>query len=288
MTENWIGYAGLITALVAFTQFWVWQIIRRSSTRGQITVAALGTPEIGFDLNGPHIAIAGSFTATRGDVHVLSMELTLTQKKTHKTRTFLWAGFKPSYAVSAGDGSAWLPPEGFGISPLMPRRFIALFHDFPTAQEMKPILHRYRQNWYEAVQRFSEGNGLGRPSFDNSDSSEMSKSLLDAVNDFKRSPICMHSYTELDRLCYWEHGDYSLSLKIITEEEPDSIGREADFNLPKGDVKFLKANCVEMLDEPIAKFLRKPAKGYDLVYAQPTAGWQKARTVAPSPPATSD
>ncbi len=278
MTQNWIGYAGLLTALAAFAQFWIWQWIHRSRGKGRLAVVDLGTPEIGFDGTGPHIAISGSLKASGGDVHVLSMELTLSQKKTKKTRTFQWAGFKPSYALSAADGSAWLPPEGFGISPLMPRRFIALFQDFPSAQEIKPILHRYRQHWNECRQKFGEVNGSGRGP---GDSQEDNKLLLEAVNEFKRSLICIHSYTELDRLCYWEHGDFTLSLKIITEEGAEPVGRETEFNLPKGDVKFLKANCVEMLDEPIAKFLRKPAKGYELVFVQASGGWQASRPGMP-------
>jgi hypothetical protein len=244
-------YGPWILSLLALAQFWIYFLLRRAGGRKRLEAYASGAVEIGFDTNGPTLGLAGVLRPPDRDVFIQSMQVTLTFEKDKSKREFRWIAFKPNFLLPLAGNRAWEMAHPFLVSPGETHRFNVVFHDVDAAREMKTVLQTYYHHWHETEAQMKErlprrGAGEGSDSV-----------LAELVADFKRKDVCVASYTELDRKCYWEMGDYSLVLKVSTEEGVADFTRHFKFHLGKADAKQLKTNLVSILEEPIYAALGK-------------------------------
>jgi hypothetical protein len=254
-------YGPWILSILAVAQFWIWLMIRRVGGSNRLELYESGTVEVGYDANGPLIALAGVLRSADKEIFVRSMELTLTSEKDKGRHAFRWIAFKPNFLLPLAGSSAWEMPHPFMVTPGEPGKFNVVFHDVEEFPQVKAILQAYYHQWHEVEKRVVERRSL-KPS-------EPDTSLHDdLIGEFKRTDVCVNSYNELNSKCYWEQGSYSLSLKVLTEGGVADLTRTFRFSLGKRDSKLLKTNCVTMLDEPIASLLGKPPTQCQAIQAE--------------------
>ncbi len=254
-------YGPWILSILAVSQFWIWLMMRRISGGSRLELYETGTVEVGFDANGPFIALAGVLRASDREIFVHSMELTLTCDRDKSKHNFRWIAFKPNFLFPLAGNHSWEMPHPFTVSPGDPGKFNIVFHDTELFPEVKNILQNYYHNWHEVERKIEE-----RRSFKGKDSDYDSHE--DLIKEFKHQDICVTSYNELNQKCYWEQGGFTLLVKVMTEDGTANITRQFKFKLGKRDSKLLKTNCVTMLDEPISTLMGKPVTYCQAVQAE--------------------
>ncbi|MDB5106775.1 MAG: hypothetical protein JWP91_4464 [Fibrobacteres bacterium] len=242
-----------ILSILAVAQFWIWFLLRRSRGKAQVEIYESGSVEVGFDANGPLIALAGVLRPLAREVFVQSIEVALVSERDKAKREFRWIAFKPNFLLPLAGAKAWEMPHPFLVTPGDTRKYNIVFHDVEAFQQVKGILQSYYHNWRETERRITEwrqrrgGSGLAGIA-----SGDVKGEHDDLIAEFKKQEACVSAYTDLDQKCYWEQGSYGLTVKVVTEGGTGDYTKSFRFTLGKIDSKMLKGNCVTMLDEPIA------------------------------------
>ncbi len=223
-----------------------------------------GGIEVGFSPMGPFLSLAGIIRSLNQDILVHSMDLTVVADRDKSTYSMVWQAFKPHFLFQTAkemvQDQKREMSHPFLVQAHNPYRFNIVFHDLHAEKEVKEILRDYEHQWHKVVRTVMERR-------DHRASGEVGENHLDLVTDFKKQDICINSYTELNRKCYWEQGSYSLTLKINTEDALADQVCFFKFQLEKHDASLLKTNCVSMLDEPIAELLGKTRPLFKTVLA---------------------
>ncbi len=243
-------YGPWVLSILALAQFWIWMWTRHMGRGKQLEIYESGTVEIGFDANGPILALAGVLRSFNREIFVQSMELTLTSDRDKTKHAYRWTAFKPNFLVSLAGTRSWEMPRPFLVSPGEPCKYNVVFHDVEVFPQVKKILQGYYHNWRTVERQIMERRDQKIPGKDITEHEDL-------ISEFKRQDSCVNSYTELNHKCYWEQGSYSATLKVITEGGFANQIQNFHFNVGKQDSKLLKTNCVTMLDEPIAALLGK-------------------------------
>ncbi|MDB5050618.1 MAG: hypothetical protein JWO30_3689 [Fibrobacteres bacterium] len=265
-----------IISILAVAQFWLWFLLRKSAGRKHIELYESGSVEIGFDANGPLLALAGVLRPLEKEVFVQSMEVTLISDRDKAKREFRWIAFKPNFLLPLAGAKAWEMPHPFLVSPGDTRKYNAVFHDVDGSRQVKGILQSYYHQWRETERRILEwrqrrggsapSGGAGFPPPDSKSDHE------DLIGEFKKQDACVTAYTDLNQKCYWEQGSYGLTVKVVTEDGAGDFSKTFRFTLGKLDAKLLKGNCVTMLDEPIAATMGRPQTACQVVQAEYDSG----------------
>ena len=261
-------------SILAVAQFWIWFLVRRSGgRRTRVEMYESGSVEVGFDANGPLIALAGVLRPPEKEVFVRSIEVTLVSDKDKSKREFRWIAFKPNFLIPLAGVKAWEMPHPFLVSPGDTRKYNIVFHDVEAFQQVKGVLQTYYHQWRETERRITEwrqrrgGTGQGGAA-----SGDLKGEHEELISEFKKQEACVSAYTELDHKCYWEQGNYGLTVKVVTEGGVGDHTGIFRFTLGKLDAKMLKGNCVTMLDEPIAATMGRVQVPCRVVQAEYAAG----------------
>ena len=260
--NSWLQqYGPWALSILALAQFWIWLFTRRMGRGKQLEIYESGTVEIGFDANGPLLAMAGVLRSFNREIFVQAMELTLTSDRDKSKHLYRWTAFKPNFLVSLAGTRAWEMPRPFLVAPGEPSKYNVVFHDVEVFPQVKKILQNYYHSWRAVERQILDRREHNIPALD-------AGGHEDLIGEFKRQDACVNSYTELNHKCYWEQGSYSAALKVVTEGGFADQIRIFHFSLGKQDAKLLKTNCVTMLDEPIAALLGKPLTLCEAVQAE--------------------
>lgn len=254
-----------ILSILALAQFWIWFLLRKSGGRRHLGIYESGSIEVGFDANGPLIALAGVLRPLEREIFVQSVEATLVSEKDKTKREFRWIAFKPNFLLPLAGAKAWEMPHPFLVSPGDTRKYNIVFHDVEGFQHVKSVLQSYYHHWRETERRILEWRqrrGGGVPAADAKGEHE------DLIGEFKKQEACVTAYTELNHQCYWEQGSYGLTVKVVTEDGAADHSRSFRFTLGKLDANLLKGNCVTMLDEPIAATMGRAQAACQVVQSE--------------------
>jgi hypothetical protein len=268
--ESFLKTGPWILSILALAQFWIWLLTRKSGGSQRLELFESGSIEIGFDANGPMIALAGVLRPLEKDVFVHAVEATLVSDKDKAKRDFRWIAFKPNFLLPAAGAKAWEMPHPFLVAPGDTRKYNIVFHDVEGSRQVKGILQSYYHHWRETERRIVEwrqrrgGNSASGAEHE------------DLIGEFKKQDACVTAYTDLNQKCYWEQGSYSLAVKVVTEGGVADFTKDFRFTLGKLDAKQLKGNCVSMLDEPIAATMGRPLAACQVVQAEYAANGAQA------------
>lgn len=185
--------------------------------------------EIGFDNLGPTIELMGTLNATNRDVFIKSIDLVVTRNDDNLTHNFNWFAFKTKKFMR--DENYELP-YSFLVTTSSPHRYCIQFHDEDTYQKI--INQRYYLNsiWHEL--------------YNSKDNQELTNNIISTYEE--RSA---NIKSDIDRLLYWEEGEYNIRL-IINTKYPDKVLEQVyKFNLTKFDAQKLRMNVKHFIDEPV-------------------------------------
>ncbi len=88
--------------------------------------------------------------------------------------------------------------------------------------------------------------------------------LKEEYEKFSKTDKYKEAYRKLDRMCYWEAGEYLLILKIYTSKPNKVIEKKWKFDLQENQVEMIRLNIEKIL---LDTCMIPSYKEYNFVYA---------------------
>jgi hypothetical protein len=220
------SWGSFVVAAVAFLQFWVIEAWRRFFRQGSVDVHETGLIEIGYSGLGPTIGLHGTLRAVHRDVFVRAMELQVIRQRDRSQHVFEWAAFRGTELLD--EVTAELP-SGFLVATAQPNRYSIAFSDISTRQAVQQRLSPVQEHWQGAL-------------LENLPTSDEER--YEVYADFSQTTEHVNAYTEINRLCYWEAGDYVLKMEVLATRPDRSYQRAWNFSISEQDAQLLHLNSL--------------------------------------------
>jgi hypothetical protein len=259
------NYGTLILAIYGILQVWFIAFWKKHIRNGLINIYETGTIEIGYSAFGPTIGLNGTLRALNKDVFIKSIDILVIREKDKAQHTFNWIAFRPPKIDFAGTQPITMEiPSSFLVSPDSPHRYNIVFSDGDHFDDIRYLYNEYISEWYKTSKQLSD---IWHPSLGTIPQPEIISRQSALIEEFKSSKIHIDMYTTLDRKCYWETGDYSLTINVRTSK-PDKIFSNCyNFAITEADSINLKLNVITILQEPISNYLRIQNYPYNFAYS---------------------
>jgi hypothetical protein len=224
------AWASFVVALVALLQVWAIAIWRRFFRRGTIDIFETGRIEIGFSQFGPTLGLHGTLRAVHVEQFVRDIELEVRRERDGALHTFQWSAFRAEQI--GGDQVATSLPAGFLVSQAQPNRYNIFFADLTTQNEVEQLVAPARTAWQTLLAQQAPADDEERDSL---------------FDDFMHDPAHVQAYAQLERLLYWNPGDYTLSFQVNTSRPASRYTRTWRFGLTQDDTTLLELNPIPIL-----------------------------------------
>jgi hypothetical protein len=235
---------------------YIWKKIFK---KGSIDIFPSGTIEVGYSMFGPTVSLNGTFRGVNQGffINSLSIQITKTKDKATSTHLFDWGLFKAQKLTLKGEEIEAELPYGIMLMENQPKRYNILFCDINTKEAMQKILRPLKEEWNKVI--FEDLKSAGNLK----DKEEIISNKY--YKEFNESKIHVDSYTALDRLFYWEPGEYLLIMKVNTSRPNRTFERQWKFSLKEDEVQTMRLNVIKMMHD--ALFI--PSFGqYNFAYAR--------------------
>ena len=265
MLEFLKQYGILILALIGIIQVWVITLWKKYIMKAKIEIYETGPIEIGYSLFGPTVGLNGTLRALNKDVFIRSIELIIVREKDKSQHVFNWIAFRPPKIDLSGRQSISMEiPSGFLISLNSPHRYNIAFNDNNLFEEMRPLISDYTLEWNKVVAQLS---AILSPSVGATPPDEIKAQQIELIENFRKSNIRVNTGRSLDRKCYWEPGNYSLTLSVRTSNPDRVFSKNYHFFIDEANSENLKLNVITMLEEPISHYLGIQNFPYNIAYS---------------------
>ncbi len=243
--------ATAIGAAVAIVQPWAIAAWNRFVRQGKVETYESSSVEVGFGPLGPTVTIGGTFRALHRDMFISKMELDITRAKDSATHRLEWAVFRPHSIPLGPVGQQPVFIEiasGFMISVNAPRRVQVVFADLSTLREMAAPIGEAHAAFADAksslgVQNLAEQLRYGE---------QGAMSTLAALREtYRNDARRVEAYARLTRACYWQAGDYRMSMTLFSADPDRRFHNRWEFALTDDDAKRLELNVLNILDMPV-------------------------------------
>ena len=259
------SYGTLIIAIYGVIQVWFIALWKRHIKKGKISLYETGTIEIGYSTFGPTIGLNGTLRVLNKDVFISSIDLLVVREKDKAQHIFNWIAFRPPKIDLAGSQQISMEiPSGFLVSPDSPHRFNIVFNDNDLFEEIRPLFNTYITEWYTVADQLTK---IWPPSVGTIPPHEIISRKIELIEGFRKSKIHLDMYTHLDRKCYWEPGDYTLTINVRTSKPDRVFTNNYRFSITEPDSKNLKLNVITILEEPISSYQRIQNYPYNFAYS---------------------
>lgn len=259
------SYGTLLLAIYGIIQVWIIGLWKRYAHKGKINIYETGTIEIGYSTFGPTIGLNGTLRALSKDVFIRSMDLLVIREKDKAQHIFKWFAFRPPKIDLAGSQSISMEiPSGFLTSPASPHRYSIVFNDNDLLEDVRPFFNEYMTEWSKVVDQLAK---IWPPSPEATPPPEIRTCQTKLIEDFRKSKIYVDMYTALNRKCYWEPGDYNLTINARTSKPDKVFTNNYKFSITEADSKNLRLNVVTFLSAPISSYLRIKNYPYKFAYS---------------------
>lgn len=236
MLEVLAGLGPWVVGVLALIQPWVIAGWKRFVRKGLIDIYETGYIEVGYSSMGPLIGLLGTLRAIHHDQFVRSIDVTVTKVKDGAHHQFEWSMFRDlKLTIGGGPIASFEMPSGFLLMATQPRRYNILFSDSNVQVEIQNKIQALKQAWgsfqWEATRK--------NPSIQ-SDQQWQSNLFV----EFSKEPSCPVTSNELQRLCWWDAGQYNVQITIQTVRPDRSFKRNWSFELPESDSQRLRMGNV--------------------------------------------
>lgn len=256
----------LILAFIGFGQFWVKVLWDKYFRKGNIDYYETGTITIGYNMSGPVLGLNGTLRASNKDVFIRSMDLLVVRERDRAQHVFKWIAFQsPKIDIAGSQPSPMEIPSGFLVSPNSPHRFNIVFNDNDLFEDIRPLWSAYYSEWYTTTEELTK---IWSPSIGVPPQAEIFARQLEVIDRFQNSPIHIQTFTDLDRKCYWESGDYQLTVNVMASKPDRVFTMRYRFSISEADSKNLKLNVITMLRQPISDYLRVQNYPYNFAFSE--------------------
>jgi len=195
-----------------------------------------GTMEVGYSGFGPTIGLNGTLRCINQENFVQSIDLKIIKHKDDSKHCFHWTVFRSQKLTLKGEEAELELPYSFMINISQPKRYNILFADMNTRDEMQAVLRNVYKEWETSLQKFVSLGTL--------DSILMNKKYYE---EFSTSKVHVDAFAALDRMCYWESGEYSVELKIYTPKR--TFVEKWKFGLTEEYTSLIRLNAIKILQD---------------------------------------
>jgi hypothetical protein len=237
-----------IGAGVAIAQPWVIALWKKYIRRGEVVPYVTGFLEIGFSEAGPTLAIDGTLRALHQDIFVRRIRAILTKKRDKSEHAFEWVAFR-SYRTfltpNPAEPGYLEAASGFIVTPSQPKRVCIVFSDFETRQLISQHLMLASSKYWE-LRRSDRFEQLDyKFLLDAKTQFELRRELAEA---YRKDPVQVEAYTAIDRICYWEEGEYDVELKVEVARPEGVFSHSWTIEISEEQARQLRFNALGMLD----------------------------------------
>jgi hypothetical protein len=241
-TTDLIRLASLFIAIVALFRPELTNLIRRFSNK--IDFYPSNKVEIGFFDFGPTIGLHGTLRNRGGDQFISDIAVTLTRNRDNATHEFTWGVFRSVKAISRGtlqveDNITIELANAFLIEKYKDKNVNIQFHDIKTKA-------RYLEQLLTLKNKFENFVSEQNIYLDTPETVRTTQNLFkqDASND----QLVLDTYSKIHDEFYWEAGEYTICIKIKTDNPTKSYKHHYDFALTEQEISRLGVNKVALLD----------------------------------------
>lgn len=229
-----------IVATVALLQPWVIALLKKIFKKGKIDIFQSGTIEIGYSsFFGSTVGLNGTLRCVNQDLFVESINLEIIKQKDSSKHFFDWGLFRSQRLTLKGEEAELELPYGLMLNTTQPKRFNILFIDQNSREEMQTILRKVSEEWSKTISKEIQA-GIA------SNDTIISKKYYD---EFSKSGTHVDAFSKLDRLCYWEPGEYLLVFKVQATKPNHTTEKSWKFRLTDDDVRSIRLNVVKILQD---------------------------------------
>ncbi|MEX0800217.1 MAG: hypothetical protein WD379_03250 [Dehalococcoidia bacterium] len=236
----------LIVASLALAQPWLLALWRRLFRQGTIDTHETGNIEVGFSGYGATIGLNGTLRAVHQDQFVSNIRLSLVKLKDSSRHLLDWGVFRSQKVSTAGSQEQSIElPAGFMLTTPQPQRFSIQFFDIALQDDMKPQIEAVLGGWQAAVAD-ADIAGLLELGLD---ATAITQRVDEVYRQFSENSVHVSAYTALDRLCYWEAGQYSLEMQVSTARPDARFTRKWQFELTDQDANNVRSNSLKIVQD---------------------------------------
>lgn len=250
-SSNWLtqlnSIGPWILSLLALLQVWILEAWRKWRT-GKIEIHA-NQIEVGYGVLGPVFSIFGTMRCTRNDVFVEEVRAELVRERDNAKHSFTWLAVRPTTVSVTGESPQELElASAFQVKKGNSRKFGFLFHEERFREEHRPMLEALEQRWVEYYRESSEQiiEQANRNNQQIPDRSTLSQHIF---NRFVEDGHTTEEYTEIDRACYWEEGDYRVTFSVHSSDPDEVFERDYSFTLSEREAEALRNNSMVAIRE---------------------------------------
>ena len=265
MAEFLKSYGTLILAIYGIIQLWGLALWKRYARKGEINIYETGSIEIGYSGFGPTIGLNGTLRALNRDVFIKEIDLLVLREKDKAQHAFRWFAFRsPKIELAGSQPVSMEIPSSFLITPNSPHRFNIVFNDNDLFEDIRPLFHTYLSAWYKVAEELSKISSVFFTAIPPPEAIETQKRLLEG---FRKSQIAIDTFSAIHGRCYWEAGNYLISINVRTSKPDKIFSNHYRFLITDNDCRNLKLNVVTILNEPIATFMKIQNYPYNFAYS---------------------
>jgi hypothetical protein len=220
--------------------------VKRLFFTGEIDVYEIGNLEIGYSELGPTIGLNGTLRALRNDMFVRRIKLVLNDNRDSSRHEFEWDVFRNRKITQGREKELTMEgATGFLLATHTPRRIDVQFHDIDLLNEMRQVFFEVHQAWADII------TGLGEE--ERTKTEEEVKEGKDPYKplfeEFTGSDVYKRAAKNLERMCYWKPGDYSLDIVVQTARPNKQFEKQSAFSLMESEVDAIHLNVDKLLHD---------------------------------------
>jgi hypothetical protein len=255
---DWTLIAALFANIIAFLALTKDLIIARFKNP-LIDFYEVGSLSIYFGALGAGIEIMGTVRAIHEDQFVRALRVVITNNRDSSRHSFVWRSTRVPSMGPQGSTSTFVVPASFMVTPAQTSYIDAFMLDRETEKRLNEIELQVDQGWLETLE--SEFADIAdtpavavdpfEPRAESVPSVVQAKSEAERVEEaferFLETDQIRRIRTDIDRLCYWEEGGYSLTLDIVTARPDKTFSFSCAFNLTTDDEHRLRGGVEQIL-----------------------------------------
>jgi len=223
--------ATAIIALVALLRPDIERVFQRR--RATIEMHPAGRLEVGFSNFGPTIGVQGTLQAISGDRFIAFSKVSVERVVDNLRHEFQWAVFRPQSLSGALEQVEIA--SGFLLSAAAPRRFSIQFHDSTTADNYRQSLIELQQLWRDYLQAQAIEIADLPPA-----QIRGIYQIFHAAHITEIAPL----HQMIDRQCYWNAGNYRMTLELRTSRPAQIFTFGYTFILSDAESRSVRLNAI--------------------------------------------
>lgn len=234
---------------IALVQVWVIALWKRYFRKAQVGIYESGNIEIGYSNLGPTIGLVGTLRTLHQDVFVKRIVVELVKAKDSAYHTLNWRAFRPNtISLNPAEPIRFEIASSFLLASNNPFKFNIVFADDDFIADISPRVGNISQVWHEyRTKKMNELEArLGdKDKFDRIAQSPNLEQIL--WDQLMKDGVLTNQFVILDRACYWEAGEYLMTVNIECERPTSMFSKEYFFTLTDDDEKLLRLNAITIL-----------------------------------------